>query len=78
MLHYDTRTPARLREHKGCCRPDGTPLLTQEQRLSQQKRTTEPLDPSRIFTWRRAMSAEERGRFLRVAGALLKNLGYEA
>jgi Sulfotransferase family len=77
MLSYYTRTQARLREHKRRFRPDGTPLLTQEQRLSQQKRTTEPPDPSCIFAWKKAMSAEERGRFQRVAGDLLQDLGYE-
>ena len=77
MLSYYTRTPERLREHKGRTLPDGTTLLTQEERLRQQKRTTEPPDPACVFAWKRAMSAEERGRFQRVAGDLLKDLGYE-
>jgi hypothetical protein len=77
MLNYYTRTPARLREHKARVRPDGIPLLTQEQRLRQQERTTEPPDPSCVFAWKQAMSAEERGRFELVAGDLLKELGYE-
>jgi hypothetical protein len=34
MLHYDTHTPARPREHKSLFRPDGAPLLTQEQNLA--------------------------------------------
>lgn len=77
MLSYYTRTPERLREHKGRSRPDGTPLLTQEQRLRQQERTTAPPDPSLVYAWKQAMSAEERGRFQNVAGDLLKELGYE-
>ena len=77
MLSYYTRAPARLREHKGRRRPDGAPLLTQEQRLRQQERTTEPPDPACVFAWKRVMSAEERGRFERVAGDLLQELGYE-
>lgn len=77
MLSYYTRAPARLREHKGRSRPDGTTLFTQEQRLRQQERTTGPPDPSCVFAWKRAMSADERRRFQRVAGGLLEDLGYE-
>jgi hypothetical protein len=77
MLSYYTRTPERLREHKGRSRADGTTLLTHEQRLRQQKRTTEPPDPARVFAWKRTMSTEERRRFQLVAGDLLKDLGYE-
>jgi hypothetical protein len=77
MLEYYTRTPERLREHKGRTAADGTPLVTQEARLRQQARTQEPPDASRIFAWKREMSVEERSRFERVAGGLLKELGYE-
>jgi Sulfotransferase family len=77
MLSYYTRAPARLREHKGRSRPDGTTLFTQEQRLRQQERTTEPPDPACVFAWKRTMSADERRRFQRVAGGLLEDLGYE-
>jgi hypothetical protein len=77
MLDYYTRTPERLKEHKGRTRADGTPLLTQEQRLLQQARTTTPPDPTCVFAWKRVMSADERQRFQRVAGELLKDLGYE-
>jgi hypothetical protein len=77
MLRYHTRTPERLKEHKGRFLPDGTVLRTQEQRLSQQKRTIEPPDPACVFAWKSAMSTEERERFRLVAGDLLKDLGYE-
>lgn len=77
MLSYYTRTPERLREHKGRSRPDGTPFLTQQQRFGQQKRTTESPDPACVFAWKGAMSAEERRRFQSVAGDLLTDLGYE-
>ena len=77
MLSYYTRTPARLREHKGRTNPDGTTLLTTEQRLRQQERTTEPPDPACVFAWKRSMSTEERARFQLVAGDLLEELGYE-
>ena len=78
MLSYHTRTPARLLEHKARSRPDGTQLLTQEQRLRQQAHTTKPPDPDRVFAWKRTMDAEEVRRFGRVAGGLLTELGYEA
>lgn len=77
MVSYHTRSPERLREHKGRWRPDGSLFLSQEQRLSQQKRAAEPLDPDRVFAWKREMSAEERAKFQSVAGDLLKELGYE-
>lgn len=77
MLSYYTRAPERLTEHKGRSRLDGTPLLTREQRLLQQKRTTEPPDPARVFAWKRSMTTEERERFQIVAGDLLEDLGYE-
>jgi hypothetical protein len=77
MLNYHARGPERLREHKGRWRPDGSLFLSQQQRLSQQKRAAEPLNPERVFAWKREMSAEERAKFQSVAGDLLKELGYE-
>ncbi len=77
MLNYYERAPERLKEHKGRVLPDGTPLLTQEQRLQQQKRTTEPPDPGCVFAWKQMMDTNEQKRFGRVAGDLLKELGYE-
>lgn len=77
MLSYYTRTPERLKEHKGRFLHDGTVLRSQEQRLGQQKRTMEPPDPACVFAWRSAMSADEQKRFRLVAGDLLSELGYE-
>lgn len=77
MMSYYRRAPARLQEHKGRSRPDGTPLLTQEQRFRQQVLTTRPPDPDRVFNWKRTMDAEEVRRFGDVAGSLLMELGYE-
>ena len=77
MLTYYTRAPERLREHKGRLRTDGTPLLTQEQRLHQrsvqQNRRTRPASSP----GKRSMSTEERRRFPACPGDLLKDLGYE-
>ena len=77
MLSYYKRAPERLKEHKGRLGPDGTPLLTQDQRLQQQQRTTEPPDPTCVFAWKQTMDTDERKRFQSVAGDLLKELGYE-
>lgn len=75
MLRYHERTADRLKEHQGRSLPEGK-VLTQEQRLRQQKRTTEPLNRNRVFAWKREMSADERARFEQVAGKLLAELGY--
>lgn len=77
MLGYHTRTPARLGEHKGRTRRDGTPLVTREQRFRQQEHTTQPPDPSRLSVWKQAMSAEEQESFRLIAGDLLQAMGYE-
>jgi len=77
MLTYYTRVPERLQEHKGRSSPDGVTLLTQDQRLKQQQRTTEPPDPACVFGWKRTMDSDERRRFQSVAGDLLEELGYE-
>ena len=76
MLHYYTRTPVRLKEHKGRALPDGT-LQTQGQRVRQQQRTTLPPDPACVFAWKSAMSVQERAQFQIVSGELLRDLGYE-
>ena len=77
MMHYYTRTPTRLKEHKGRLLPDGTLPLTQEQRSRQQQRTTAPPDRTRVFAWKSAMQVTEREQFEHVAGNPLKKLGYE-
>jgi hypothetical protein len=77
MMNYYTRTPARLKEHKGRYREDGTARITQEERLRQQAETTKPPNPARVFAWKEAMSPEERAKFQVVAGDLLQELGYE-
>jgi hypothetical protein len=76
MLRSYIRAPERIKEHKGRTFLDGR-TLTQEQRMSQQQRTTEPPDPSCVFAWRAAMSASERERFGCVARDVLQALGYE-
>lgn len=73
---YHTRAQSRLGEHKGRSAPDGTALLTREQRLAQQERTTRPPDSGLVYAWKEAMSEDDRAGFERVAGKLLEELGY--
>lgn len=76
MLSYHKHAARRLTEHKGRLLPNGN-YLTQQQRFQQQRRTTEPPDPTRVFVWKQIMDVNERKRFQTVAGDLLQELGYE-
>jgi hypothetical protein len=76
MLRYHEFAPERLREHQGRFRPDGSVVLTHEQRLGQQYRTTQPPDRSRVFVWRREMPREEQLRFEAIAGDVLGEFGF--
>ena len=77
MESYSTRARERLGEQKGRMAPDGTPLLTPEQRLAQQRHTLQAPNPALVQGWKTAMSDEEKASFERVAGKLLRELGYE-
>jgi hypothetical protein len=77
MLDYYKRAPDRLREHEERLRLDGSVVVSKEQRLRQQQKTTQPPDISRVQAWKSAMSAAERRRYEAVAGPLLLQLGYE-
>jgi hypothetical protein len=52
-------------------------VVSQEQRWQQQRRTTQPPDPSRIGGWKCSMTRDEQSQFAEVAGDLLLELGYE-
>jgi hypothetical protein len=77
METYFSGAPQRLDEHQARVRPDGTVLVTREQRLATQRLTMSPPDPSRVMGWKRAMNRGEREQFERLAGRLLAELGYE-
>lgn len=77
LLDYHRRAPDRLREHRTRYTPDGGVLITGEQRFHNQRFTTRPPDPSRVFRWKSEMSAAEREEFARAAGEFLQELGYE-
>jgi len=76
MEKYYERTPGRLKEHKGRLRPDGSVLISQEERHRQQSLTLHPPDSSRAFNWRTSVTGEDRSMFEAVASPLLRDLGY--
>jgi hypothetical protein len=76
MLRYHEFAPERLREHAGRRRHDGSVVVTHEQRLGQQHRTTQPLDQSRVFAWRHDMGREEQRQFEAIAGGVLEEFGF--
>jgi hypothetical protein len=75
MLRYHERARARLDEVRTWLRPDGSPLITKEERLANHRLTSSPPDASRAGRWRTEMREEERATFSREAGALLRELG---
>jgi hypothetical protein len=78
MLSYHTQTAGRLKEHKGRAGSKTVPTITHDERLQQQWRTTQPLDASRVFAWKTEMSDADHARFQRIAGDLLRELGYDS
>ncbi|MGH7833242.1 MAG: sulfotransferase family protein [Candidatus Binatia bacterium] len=77
MLRYFEGARARLDEVKTRYRPDGTILISKEDRLLNQRATSAPPDSSRVFRWKREMTMEERREFEKAAGNLLETLGYD-
>ena len=75
MLRYHELAPERLREHQGRHRPDGSVVVTHEQRLGQQYRTTQPPDASRVSVWKQEMPRDEQQRFEAIAGDVLGEFG---
>jgi len=76
MLRYPLRTPDRLAEHRERRTIDGTLQVTHEMRRQQQALTMQAPQASRVQAWRTGMSGEEQADFERVAGGLLRTLGY--
>ena len=77
MLRYWERSRDRLREHKSRRGISGRIVVTQEQRIWQQRRIMEPPHQERAFCWKKEMAPAERVEFLRYAGATLQALNYE-
>jgi hypothetical protein len=76
MLNYYENAAARLGEHEGRATANGTAWLTRTQRQSQQRHTQKPVDVTRIERWRTELDIADAVAFERVAGGLLRELGY--
>lgn len=76
VLHHHERAPRRLEEHLARIALDGTVVVSREQRLRQAQRTMERPGTGRIGSWREEFDDGELQRFERVAGDLLRELGY--
>ena len=76
MLEYPAHSAERLQEHEGRSRANGRCLITKAERMDQQRRTTQALDPTRIGSWKSHMNQEAHDRFLEGGGHLLRELGY--
>jgi hypothetical protein len=76
MEAYHATARERLGEVQDAHLPDGR-TVSRDQRLSQHARTSRPPDPTRLGRWRSELSAAERRKFERLAGRLLRELGYE-
>jgi hypothetical protein len=77
MLDYPSRAPRRIDEHQGRNDHEGKVLISKSDRFKQQWRSTQPPDPACISAWKSGLTPDEQERFKRVAGDLLKSLGYE-
>lgn len=71
MLDYHHGTASRLDEHQARFRSDGQLLVSKEQRLHQQWRTTRPPDTSRLNVWREHLSPSQQADCRKAGGALL-------
>ncbi|MCP1625609.1 sulfotransferase family protein [Pseudomonas nitroreducens] len=71
MLDYHLGSAARLEEHQARFQSNGQLLVSKEQRLHQQWRTTLPPDTSRLDVWRHQLSPAQQAACKRAGGALL-------
>jgi hypothetical protein len=76
MLQYHRRARSRLEEVENRYAPDGTLIISKEERLHLHRFTSGPPEPQRTERWRREMTNDERRAYERVAGPLLEELGY--
>jgi hypothetical protein len=77
MLEYWKRAPERLQEHQSRHNQGGRLIVTREQRLAQQSLAFKPLQKDRIAGWKTEMTFADQNEFVRHAGAMLEQLGYE-
>ncbi len=77
MLEYYKHAEERLREFKAIFKKTHDTLIRCEDRLKIHKNTLKPPDRSNIFRWKREMTVEDRELCNKLAGDLLRELGYE-
>lgn len=77
MERYYQQAPERMAELSATYNSDGSVAATKEARLHRHRLTAQPPEPSRIGRWKTEMTKEELVRFNKVAGPLLRELGYE-
>ncbi len=77
MEGYHLQARARMDELGDTYNRDGSVSVRKESRLSRHRLTAQPPEPTRIGRWKTEMTREEVIRFDKVAGPLLKELGYE-
>ncbi len=77
MEDYYKSAESRLNELNDFYKLDGTCISTREQRLYIHSLTSHPPDKSRIGRWKREMSNEDRNKYEAIAGAMLRDLGYD-
>ena len=76
MLAHHEGATERLAEHLQRHRSDGSVLVSRDERLRQQQRSSQAPDPARIGTWRLMLSRKEAEVFNSIAGDALALFGY--
>lgn len=77
MLEHEAGGRDRLAEHQGRYRPDGSALISREDRLAQQRRVLQKVGVDRIGVWRAVMKPDELRACMIGASSALVELGYE-
>jgi hypothetical protein len=77
MERYYRQAPERMAELSDTYNSDGSVAAAKEARLQRHRLTAQPPEPSRIGRWKTEMTNEELSRFNKVAGPVLRELGYE-
>lgn len=80
MLDYHKRAGERLNElmDREVIAPDGKRIIRAEERHAIHHLTSKPPQGSRIGCWRNEMTDIDRESFEKVAGKMLRDLGYDA
>lgn len=76
MLQYHRSARSRLDEAESRYAPDGTLIISKEERMHLHRLTSGPPVLTRVERWRHEMDPEERRAYEQIAGPLLEELGY--